>query len=119
MARTIQTGPGFKTFNTTTLNSTAQDVLQAPGHVYGWNIVNPNVGTIYLKFYDKLAASVNPAVDVPVKILQARANDFNFIEPYTVQESFNTAISVRCVTGFAPTDTTAPATLPNIQIKFY
>lgn len=119
MARTIQTGPGFKTFNTTTLNTTAQDVLTAPGHVYGWNIVNPNAGIIYVKFYDKPAASVNPASDIPVKVLQVRSNDVNFLEPYTVNESFGTAISIRCVTGFAPTDTTNPATLPYIQIKFY
>lgn len=119
MSKLILTGPGFKTFNTLTLNSTAQDVLTSAGHVYGWNIINPNAGIIYVKFYDKLAASVVPASDVPVKVIQVRANDAAFLEPYTVQESFNTAISVRCVTGFAPTDTTAPATLPNVQIKFY
>jgi hypothetical protein len=109
---------GTSQFRSLTVNSTAQAVKATEGNLYGWNILNLNAATIYIKIYDKAAAGVNPAVDVPVRTLMVTANgcvtEFSGI-PWNVN---SVAISVRAVTGSGDTDTTAPATLPIIEILY-
>lgn len=113
------TGPNFLTFDSLTVNSTAQAIKATAGTVYGWTIINLHSSAIYIKIYNKAAASVNPASDVPVKRLLVPATSMIHSEPVAAQQSCGTAISVRCVTDSVDTGTTNPATLPIIQIKYY
>lgn len=106
-------------FRSLTVNSTAQAVKASTGNVYGWNINNEHVATIYVKIYNIAAASVNPASDVPVRTIKVPAGGVAGVENNgAIQNNCSTAISVRCVTGSADNDTTAPATLPIIEILY-
>ena len=100
-----------------TTNSTATVLKATPGNLYGWNIVSNNAAIIYVKIYNKAAASVNPASDVPIKTLMVPANGSVYQEPNCIQCSADTALSFRAVTDFGDTGTTAPATLPIIEFE--
>lgn len=119
MAFTSLTGPAFRSFDSLTVNSTAQAVKASAGNVYGWTIINLSAAAIYVKIYNKAAASVNPASDVPIKRLLVPANSMIHESPLACQDVCDTAISVRCVTDSGDTGTTNPATAPIIQIKYY
>ena len=112
-------GPKFNSFNSLAVSTTAVAVKASGGDVYGWTITNLHTAAIFVKLYNKAAASVNPASDVPVKRLMIPANSMIHSEPTSCQETFNTAISIRVTTGAADTDATAAVTLPQIQIKYY
>lgn len=109
---------GTSQFRSLTVNSTAQAVKASGGNLYGWNIINRDAVTIYVKIYNVAAASVNPASDVPIRTLQVAANG-SVVELNTVPWNVNsTAIAVRAVTEATDTGTTAPATLPIIEILY-
>jgi len=101
--------------NYLTANSTAVVIKAGAGSIYGWNLNNTSATIIYVKIYDKAAASVNPASDVPIKTLEIAANGSVYQEPNSIQVTAGTALSARAVTGYADTDTTAPATLPILE----
>ena len=105
-------------FRSLTVNSTAQAIKASAGNLYGWNIVNLTGGIIYVKIYNIAAGSVNPASDAPIKTLQIPANGSVYAEPNCIKAGCSTAISVRAVTGSGDTDTTAPGTLPIIEIDY-
>lgn len=111
------TSPGTTKVRNVALNSTAAAVKASAGNIFAINIANPHSAAIFVKFYDKAAASVNPAADVPVFTVCVPATS-----PYTwrgvdLPIAFSTAISMRCVTGFADTDTTAAASLPIVELE--
>jgi hypothetical protein len=85
------------------------------GTIYSYNIVNPNNYPIYVKFYDKLPASVNPLTDAPDQSVTVPA--LSTANNPDVTYVFGTAISVRCVTGPLNAELNAPATLPDIQVE--
>jgi len=98
-------------------NSTARVVKANPGEIWGLNILNLHSAAIFVKFYDIAAASVNPASSVPVQTFMIPANGAIFIEPDQGFLRGNTALSIRAVTESGDTGTTAPATLPIIELK--
>lgn len=112
------TANGLSRFRSLTVNSTAQAIKASSGNLYGWNIVNLHTGTIYVKIYNIAAASVNPAADTPVLTLIVPPNGSVYQQPDCIQDSLTTAISVRAVTESGDTGTTAPGTLPIIEIKY-
>jgi hypothetical protein len=116
---TSGTSNALSVFRSLTVNSTAQAVKVSAGNVYGWNIINNHSNTLYVKLYNIAAGSVNPASDVPVTTWIIPGSGSVYVEPDSIKESFNTAISVRAVTNFTDTGTTAPVNLPLIEIKYY
>lgn len=109
---------GTSRFRSLTVNSTAQAVKAGAGNLYGWNITNLHSATIYVKIYNIAAASVNPASDIPIKTLMVPANGSVYQEPNCIQTSASSALSVRAVTDSGDTGTTAPTTLPIIEIEY-
>lgn len=105
-------------FRSLTVDSTAQAVKASAGNLYGWNIINLHSATIFVKIYNIAAASVNPASSVPVRTLMISANGSIFQEPVCIVNANSTAISVRVVTDSSDTGTTAPSTLPIIELMY-
>lgn len=105
-------------FRSLTVNSTAQAIKASAGNLYGFNIINLHTSTIYVKIYNVAAGSVNPASDVPIKTLMVPANGAIYQEPNCIQTSASTALSVRAVTDSGDTGTTAPGTLPIIELEY-
>lgn len=110
--------PTLSNFRSLTLDSTAQAVKASAGELWGYNIINLNAADIYVKFYNVAAASVNPASDVPIKTLFVPQLSTVFQDTKSRLDVFSTAIAVRAVTGSGDTNTTAPSTLPIIEIKY-
>ncbi len=89
-------------------NSTAAAVKASGGVVLGWSIHNTTGAAVYVKLYNKAAASVNPASDVPALVIGvATAASSNVTLPNGIL--FDSAISVRVVTDIGNTGTTAPS----------
>ena len=105
-------------FRSLTVNSTAQAIKASAGNLYGFNIINLHTSAIYIKFYNIAAAGVNPASDTPIKTLLVPANGAIYQDPSSIQTSFTTALSVRAVTESGDTGTTAPGSLPIIEIEY-
>lgn len=61
-------------FRSLTVDSAAQAIKASSGNLYGWNIINLHTAPIYVKIYNKAAASVNPASDTPVRTLLVAAS---------------------------------------------
>lgn len=105
-------------FRSLTVDSAAQAIKASSGNLYGWNIINLHTAPIYVKIYNKAAASVNPASDTPVRTLLVAASGSVYMEPSCIQRSCDAAMSIRCVTGSADSNTSAPATTPIIEIEY-
>ena len=89
-------------------NSTAAAVKATGGVVLGWSIHNTTGAAVYVKMYNKAAAGVNPASDVPALVIGVpTAAVSNVTLPNGIM--FGTAISVRVVTDIGNTGTTAPS----------
>lgn len=106
---------GWSQVRKTNLDKTAFVLKASKGNLLGWNIINPNGSAIYVKFYDKAAASVNPATDVPVLTVMVPANSPVYVAPNAKQAEFATAMSMRACTGLADTDDTNPGTSIHIN----
>jgi hypothetical protein len=115
VATSVTTGQPL-IFRTLAANSTAVAVKATSGNVYGWNIINFSATVIYVKIYDKAAASVNPAADIPLWVIEVPVGSVVDRAPTALPCA--AAISVRAVTGGGDTDTTAPGTLPLIQFNY-
>lgn len=107
-------------FRNLTLGSTAVAVKGSPGNLFGYNIISTDAAAnSYIKFYDKAAAGVNPASDVPRYTFLLPAAGSITVRGADEPFNFGTAISVRCVTGSGDTNTTAPATPPIVELDYY
>lgn len=95
------------------LSPDALNVLAKPGALHGWFIGSTDATAVYVKFYNKLAADVNPAEDVPVirLLIPGTAGGTgagaNFFTEFAIRQ-FDVAISVRATTGVEDTDTGDP-----------
>lgn len=106
----------MQNFRSLLVNSTAVKVNGGETFVRRINIVNLLNAIIYVKFYDK-ASTVLPASDVPVLTIQVPASGtFTQSAPEIVSSVNN--MYVRAVTDSGDTGTTAPGTLPIIEIGF-
>lgn len=112
------TATGLSLFRSLLVDSTAVAVKASAGNVYGLNITNRHSAAIAVKLYNKAAAGVNPASDVPQHVFLVQANGSLVLRGADLPFSFATAIAVRCVTELTDTGTTAPATLPIIELDY-
>ena len=108
----------YSSFRNLATSSTAVAVKASGGNLYGFNIINLHTSDIFVKFYNVVAASVDPATSVPVLTLLVPASGAVFQEPGSILCTFSTAIAVRVVTGSGDTNTTVAATLPIIELKY-
>lgn len=114
---TSSTSNQCTTIRILTASSTAVAVKAAAGNMYGFRFVNRHYADIFIKIYNKAAAGVNPASDTPIFTLPVPAGGAIW-DRWSIPETFSTAISVRAVTENTDTGTTAPVTLPIIEISF-
>lgn len=109
---------GLSQVRKTDLTKTAFAVKASAGNLLGWNIINPNGSAVYVKFYDKAAAGVIVASEVPKLTIMIPANGTVYVAPNAIQQEFGTAISMRSCTGVADTDDTDAATAIHINALF-
>jgi hypothetical protein len=109
-------------YRATTVDDLDSPVKTTPGSLYSYNIINKHTADIFVKFYNKDANAINPVSDTPVLTLQVPANGSVVeLRPYIPNYKilfFDTAISVRAVTGSSDTDNTAPSTLPIVELYY-
>lgn len=102
-----------------TANSTAVAIKASSGNLYAWNIINGHSAVVYVKFYNVAAASVNAASSIPIlTVAVAASGGMVSVRGSDLPKFFSTAISVRAVTDFGDTGTTAPGTLPIIEVEY-
>lgn len=102
------------------LTNTVVGVYGSMCELTGWNIINNNSSTVYVKFFEGTSGTITLGTTVPVKVLQIPANTTIYLEHNKTrpQYYFKTAPSIVCVTGLADTNTTAPSTAIYTEI-FY
>lgn len=108
---------GTTPFRSLTVNSTAQAVSAKPANLVGVSVINLHSAAIYVKFYNIAAASVDPASSTPVFTLMVPATSQVILRGADLPWSHATAISVRAVTNSGDTGTTAPGTLPILELE--
>lgn len=108
-------------YRSTTVDELDSPVKVSRGKLWGFNIINRHTTDIFVKFYDKASNAINVATDTPILTLQVPASGSVYQEsnyPNVDLCTFDTAISVRAVTGSADTDNTAPTTKPIIELQY-
>ena len=120
---TLAAESGYLTSRNPTLTNTAVQVKASDGLVMGWNFINTNSVTVYVKFYN-LATNITVGTS-PVLLTQAvpggsaSNSGINFLEVGLVpQEVFSVGISIACVTGLADNSTTAPITPIYAEVRY-
>jgi hypothetical protein len=85
--------------------------------LYGYNIINTNASTVYLKLYNSvLAPTVGTAIPVLTIPVPANGNVVFFGADQYVY--FRLGFWIACVTGVLDTDTTAPGAGIIVQIQY-
>ena len=120
---TLAAESGYLTYRNTVLTNAAVQVKASGGSVMGWNFINVNPVTVYVKFYN-LATGVTVGTS-PILLTQAVPGGsasnpgINFLEAGLIpQEVFSTGISIACVTGLADNSTTAPTTPIHASVRY-
>jgi hypothetical protein len=114
VSKSTDTATGLSTVRTISANNTAVTIKNAAGNIYGFRVTNKSASVIFVKIYN--VAGATPA-NTPVMTITVPSGDGSWNgDSFDVGRYFNTAISVRCVTGTADNDTTSPATAPIIEL---
>lgn len=110
---------GSTPYSNTALSNTKQTVKSSSGRLYGYHLFNPNTSSIFVQFFDALAASVIVGTTTPTFVLTIPANATSpatLDTQLTVPISFGTGIVVAATT--TATGSTAPTTPLNCSL-FY
>jgi hypothetical protein len=95
------------------VDESEDQIFAVPGAVYWLHAINVSASTLFLKFYNALAANVTVGTTVPDLTFaiptQGDTNGAGFTLAITNGIGFNTAITVACTTGFADNNNGAPA----------
>lgn len=97
------------------LSTTGVVIKATGGNVYGWNLINPNTTSVVVKFYDKTTAATSSdtpieTIVVPAIVSPNVSNSVFLQNEGNAQFNCATGISIRCCTGLADNDNTAPTT---------
>ena len=112
----VSADPGFTSFRTTALTSTAQAIKASGGNLYSVTLYNVNTVPVYVKFYNTAAGSVTVGTTAITHVIIVPPGDGTtpgaVIMPagLVTMKYFSTAIAAACVTGLADNSTTAPST---------
>lgn len=115
---------GYLSYRNTALTNTPLAVKTSPGFVMGWNFINVNTATVYVKFYNSTVANTTIGTTAPLLTIavpggSASIPGVNFQECGLIpQEVFSTAVSIACVTGLADNSTTAPTTSIHASVRY-
>jgi len=97
---------GGSTQRFTSVSNSPLVVKSSAGKIIGFNIINPNMDPVYLKFYD--TASPTIGTTAPKNTLSVPSNGtVLFVSPRYWSE-FTTAISMACVSGLEDSSTDPP-----------
>ena len=114
----------FIRYRNTALSSTPQQVKASGATLLGWNFINSNTVTVYVKLYDALLANVTVGTTTPVKTIAIPPGDgtnpgifYMAIQGYP-QELITTGLTIACVTGLADSSTAAPATAIHASLRY-
>ena len=88
------------------VTNTGAVVSAGPVRFKGGLAYNDSAGVIWLKFYDKATAASSS--DTPTFTIGLAPNDTTYLEELE-GISFSLGLSIRCVTGVADSNATAPA----------
>lgn len=104
-------------FRNENVGNTAVEVRASKGRLLAINVINRHTSDIFVKLYDKAAASITATGDDPAMTRQIPASGSVVIDDIGIAiREFETAISVRAVTGSGDNDITDPTTRPIIEI---
>lgn len=123
MSTSLSTGGSDapKIYRDTALTNVVVGIATQQSDLIGWNIINPNSSTIYVKFYDVASSgTVTAGVTEPVKVLMVPANSTVYMEynRHQSQYYFVNGICAISVTGLADSNTTAPTTATYVEIYY-
>lgn len=113
------TTTGSTPYSNTALSNTKQTVKASSGRLYGYHLYNPNTSSVFVQFFDALAASVTVGTTTPTFVLTIPANatsPASLDMQLTVPISFTIGIVIAATT--TATGSTAPATALNASL-FY
>ena len=88
--------------------------------VRGFNIINPNQNTVYVKFFDNFDADVTVGTTTPVLTIAvpSSGNVYQPFESHKAIQFFSTAIVIAATTGVADSDTNAPQSGLYVQLQY-
>lgn len=111
-------------YRNTALSNTKQEVSASGVTLLGWNLINLNTVTVYVKLYDAAAASVTIGTTTPVYTLAVPPGDGTnpgiFFQELSnhLQELTANGLTIACVTGLADNSTAAPATAIHASLRY-
>jgi hypothetical protein len=106
------------------LTNTPSAIKESPGVVVGWNIINLNPITVYVKFYNSTVSDTTVGLSLPAFILAIPGGSsdnpgiFYQNSVFVPQRLFSEAITVVCVTELNATSTSAPITPIYIEVSY-
>lgn len=88
--------------------------------VRGFNIINPNQNTIYVKFFDNFDFDITLGTTTPVLTIAvpSSGNVYQAFESHKAIQYFSTAIIIAATTGVADSDTNAPQSGVYVQLQY-
>lgn len=114
----------FISYRNTALSATKQEIKAGAATILGWNFININTVTVYVKLYDALAANVTIGTTTPIFTFAVPASDgtnpgifFQEVVNFP-QHLTTTGLTVACVTGLADSSTAAPATAIHASLRY-
>lgn len=103
-----------------TAGNKATQIIGSAATIYSYHITNLNNTAVYVKFYNKTAATVDPSSDTPATVLTVPAasgpDNPGILDNAAVSIAFATAVSVRCATINQNKSTSGPAIELDIQV---
>jgi hypothetical protein len=115
---------GFLSVRNTALTNTASAIKTSPGSVMGWNFINVNPVTVYVKFYNLTTANTTVGTSTPILTIAIPGGStsnpgIHFQEANIIsQQVFDASISMACVTGLADNSNTAPTTAIHAEVRY-
>lgn len=106
------------------LTNTPFTIKESAGFIMGWNAINLNTKTVYIKFYDSNATNTTIGESLPIFTLAIPGgNDNNpgiFFKDssFVPHGAFNNAIAMACVTGLNVNSTTPPTIPIYIDVNY-
>lgn len=100
----------YKQFRQVAVSNTAVLINSGSCVLVGWNLINPNSANAYVKFYNNTLAEVNGGTGTIVKDLLIPGSGTSLLSNEDkFQLNFNIGMVIKCVTGIADADNTAPS----------
>lgn len=102
---------GYLVYRNTALSNTPATVFAGACNVYGWNFINTNASAVYVKL-------LNNANVVQRTFLLPLSGSFFMETCTTPQHRATDQLHIKCVTGSADADTTAPVSAIIVDVTY-